>query len=337
MCEFPNCLQRLILSKEDAAKRMNVLGKRGAAFFFMTDFEASHCIVEPVSELPESDIMFDFPGISHRVPVSTAVPENFRWRAMPESFDSYGRSFEIVRKNIFKGNSFLTNLTCATDVETDLSLLQVFEHSESIYRLWIRDCFTVFSPETFVKISDGHIFSFPMKGTIDATLPDAESVLLGDPKETAEHATITDLIRNDLSMFASDVQVVRFRYLDRLQTNRGALLQMSSEIRGKLSPDYKSHIGDILFGMLPAGSISGAPKKKTVEIIKQAEHYSRGFYTGVMGYFDGENLDSAVMIRFIEQEPDGRIVFKSGGGITFMSDARKEYEEMIEKIYVPVY
>ena len=92
----------------------------------------------------------------------------------------------------------------------------------------------------------------------------------------------------------------------------------------------------MLFGMLPAGSISGAPKRKTVEIIREAETYERGFYTGVMGYFDGETLDSAVMIRFLEQDGD-RFIFKSGGGITFQSRARDEYEEMISKIYVPIY
>jgi para-aminobenzoate synthetase component 1 len=86
---------------------------------------------------------------------------------------------------------------------------------------------------------------------------------------------------------------------------------------------------------LPAGSITGAPKAKTVEIIKQTENYTRGFYTGIFGYFDGVNLDSAVMIRFIENE-NGRLFFKSGGGITSMSEVQKEYEELIQKIYVPI-
>ena len=95
-------------------------------------------------------------------------------------------------------------------------------------------------------------------------------------------------------------------------------------------------LGDILFSMLPAGSITGAPKKKTMQIIREAEGYERGFYTGITGYFDGDSLDSAVMIRFVEQEADG-MYFKSGGGITFKSDARSEYEEMKQKIYVPIY
>ena len=96
------------------------------------------------------------------------------------------------------------------------------------------------------------------------------------------------------------------------------------------------HLGEILFKLLPAGSITGAPKKKTMEIIAEAEGYDRGFYTGVMGYFDGKQLDSAVMIRFLEQTQQG-LLFKSGGGITSQSVAENEYEELKQKIYVPIY
>jgi len=135
---------------------------------------------------------------------------------------------------------------------------------------------------------------------------------------------------------ATEVTVTRYRYLEKLITHRSTLLQMSSEIRGRLPEDYRSRLGELFFCMLPAGSITGAPKKKTVEIIREAETYQRGFYTGVMGYFDGDNLDSAVLIRFLEQTEQG-MVYKSGGGITFKSDARSEYEEMKQKVYVPIY
>ena len=175
-----------------------------------------------------------------------------------------------------------------------------------------------------------------MKGTIDASLPDACRLLMDDRKEAAEHATIVDLIRNDLSMVSEQVTVTRYRYCDCLETNKGPILQTSSEICGVLPEDYLSHIGDILFRLLPAGSITGAPKPKTMEIIAEAENYERGFYTGVMGYFDGRNLDSAVMIRFIEQE-NGHLYFKAGGGITGKSDLESEYNEMKQKIYVPIY
>jgi len=109
-----------------------------------------------------------------------------------------------------------------------------------------------------------------MKGTIDAAVENAVSIIINDKKELAEHYTIVDLIRNDLNMVAKKVRVDRFRYIDEIKTIRKNLLQVSSQISGELTPDWHNRIGDILFTLLPAGSISGAPKKKTVEIIKDA-------------------------------------------------------------------
>jgi para-aminobenzoate synthetase component 1 len=111
---------------------------------------------------------------------------------------------------------------------------------------------------------------------------------------------------------------------------------MSSEITGRLPNDFRNSLGEGLFSLLPAGSICGAPKKKTVEIIRKVESYDRGYYTGIFGHFDGKNLESAVAIRFLEKTGEN-LVFKSGGGITFQSDWKKEYEEMINKVYVPIY
>lgn len=227
----------------------------------------------------------------------------------------------------------------------------------------ISNPFVCFSPETFVRIKGGRIYSYPMKGTLDASLPNAEKLLMEDQKEAAEHATIVDLIRNDLSRVAEDVRVDKYRYIDVLHTNKGDILQTSSEISGRLPEDYPHHLGEILDAQLPAGSITGAPKDKTMQIIQEAEGYDRGFYTGIMGIYDQGELNSAVMIRFIEEETspvdfetDGeknfkakegkasegkepkasrKLYFKAGGGITSKSDCRKEYEEVIQKIYLP--
>ncbi|MFA7028493.1 MAG: chorismate-binding protein, partial [Sulfurovum sp.] len=77
------------------------------------------------------------------------------------------------------------------------------------------------------------------------------------------------------------------------------------------------------------------PKRSTVDIINRVENYDRGFYTGIFGVFDGESFRSGVMIRFIEKE-NGRLFYKSGGGITIDSDAQSEYEELIDKVYLPL-
>jgi para-aminobenzoate synthetase component 1 len=137
-------------------------------------------------------------------------------------------------------------------------------------------------------------------------------------------------------MVANKVRVKRFKYIEKLKTNQGELMQMSSEITGELRADYSLRLGDLLFKLLPAGSICGAPKSKTVEIIRRVEGYERGYYTGVFGHYDGDGLESAVAIRFMEQAGE-HFLFKSGGGITFQSDWKKEYEEMQKKVYVPIY
>jgi len=240
-----------------------------------------------------------------------------------------------VMKEIQYGNSFLLNLTYPSQIETELSLQQIFDHSLAPYKLLIKDQFTCFSPESFIKITDGIISSYPMKGTIDASMDQAEQQILNDPKELAEHYTIVDLIRNDLSQVAKKVTVEQFRYLDRIHTNGKELLQVSSKITGQLPEDYLQNLGDLIYKLLPAGSISGAPKQKTLEIIAKAEIVPRKYYTGIIGLFDGKNLDCGVMIRAISKQND-KMWYHSGGGITHMSTLDEEYNELIDKIYVPI-
>ena len=174
-----------------------------------------------------------------------------------------------------------------------------------------------------------------MKGTIDASIPGAEKKLFDNQKEQAEHATIVDLLRNDLSQITTNVTVEKFRYVDKIVSNQKELLQVSSKISGIISESNRRKLGNIVFCLLPAGSVTGAPKNKTIEIIRSAETYKRGFYTGIAGYFDGQNLDSCVMIRFIENQ-NGSLLYKSGGGITAQSIAEEEYQELIDKVYVPI-
>lgn len=326
-----------LYNKQEAIGRMNALAGCAKPFVFLVDYLQEQVYVEEVTDVSPVELMYNLNGFTNEAGLHKLQKDlPIEWMPDPVSFEEYACAFEHVRKNILAGNSFLTNLTFQTPVHTNLTLEDIYSHSHAIYKVWLKGQFVVFSPEIFVRINNGIITSYPMKGTIDATLPDARRILLNDEKEAAEHATIVDLIRNDLSIVASRVRVSRYRYIDVLQTNRGPILQTSSEICGELPEDYKQRLGDILFSMLPAGSITGAPKKKTMQIIREAERYERGFYTGVTGYFDGTNLDSAVMIRFVEQQPDG-LYFKSGGGITFKSDARSEYEEMKQKVYVPIY
>ena len=175
-----------------------------------------------------------------------------------------------------------------------------------------------------------------MKGTIDASKENAINTLKQDKKELAEHYTVVDLLRNDLSMVANNVKLDEFQSIDFIKTRNKNLYAMSSKISGILSPDYQGKIASIFQKLLPAGSILGAPKDKTLQIILEAENYDRKFYTGICGWFDGKNLDSCVMIRFLEKD-NGKYFFKSGGGITHLSQMEAEYQEMKNKIYVPIH
>lgn len=308
--------------------------RKGEPFLFIIDFGMKKGLVLRPLEASRLGIFFNINGITNTATdIQTNTP--FMFESFPVSFDTYNQAFNKVMIHLKRGDTYLLNLTFPTPLKTDLRLQQLFQHSKARYKLLCDDQFLVFSPEIFVKIENGIISSFPMKGTIDASLPDAEKQIVGDEKEVFEHNTIVDLIRNDLAMVSTGVQVNRFRYIDRIITNRKELLQVSSEISGELPSDWTSRLGEILFTLLPAGSITGAPKEKTVQIIRDTERYERGFYTGICGYFDGHSLDSGVMIRFIENM-DGTLVFKSGGGITALSDMKNEYEEMIQKVYVPV-
>lgn len=322
-----------ILSKNQLIATINALGSKHQPFLFVIDYKAESGFVVEQNALNPEFVQFT---IGTQLTNSIPMPiKHIRWEFTPNSFEAYKPKMDYVQREIHHGNSFLINLTQPTPISTNLSLSELFKVGSAKYKLWIKDQFTVLSPETFVSIKGRTISSYPMKGTIDATLPDAENIILNDIKEKAEHATIVDLIRNDLSMVSSNVEVKRYRYVERLSTNQHDLLQVSSEISGELEHDFYASLGDMLFKLLPAGSICGAPKAKTLEIIEKAEVYDRGFYTGIFGWYDGQNLDSAVMIRFIEQT-EGGLVFKSGGGITSQSEAKKEYQELIQKIYVPI-
>jgi len=314
---------------------LNNLGKNKIPFLFIIDFELKKPLVFPLTELPPG-ILYDLRAYTNCEPSKKIGHQKITIKKLPLSIESYKASFDKVKLQLELGNTYLLNLTKPTVLETSLSLDEIFKISKAKFRLKYKDEFICFSPEIFVRINKGEISSYPMKGTIDARIDHASDKIMQSKKEFSEHNTIVDLIRNDLSMVAKNVRVKKFRYIDRIMTHESELLQVSSEIVGKLPDSYSENIGNILFKLLPAGSVSGAPKQKTLEIIKEAEKSDRGYYTGIFGIFDGINLESAVMIRFIENK-NGKLIYRSGGGITAMSKLQDEYQELIDKVYVPVY
>lgn len=306
----------------------------GEQFLFVIDFEKENPFVCRLSESADHNIFYNIKGNTNARPYRY-VRKEVVLKAHPISKEAFAKRFEYVVHQQNIGNSYLLNLTSRTPIEINMSLEEIFHASRAMYKLLFGDQFVVFSPECFVKTDGNTICTFPMKGTINADTEDAAATLIGSLKEESEHNTIVDLMRNDISMVASSTEVKRYRYIERIDTHKSRILQTSSEITASLPADWRRHLGEILWRLLPAGSVSGAPKEKTLEIIRKAEGEPRGYYTGVFGIFDGANLDSAVMIRFIGQR-DGKLFFQSGGGITAQSSLDDEYNELIEKIYVPV-
>ena len=309
-------------------KYLNSLGSQREPFLFITDFKAKKLEVILLKDLASVDIEFTIDEAYKVAPHKNILIKN------PIKFIHYKNKFDKVIQRIKAGDTYLLNLTQATKVQSPLNLKEIYKISNAHYKLRYKDKFVCFSPEKFIQISKSRINTYPMKGTIDASLLDAKKTILENQKEIAEHVMVVDLLRNDLSIVATDVKVERFRFVDTIEAGDKKLLQVSSHISGFLGDGWHERVGDILQSLLPAGSITGTPKKKTVEIIEVIEEYDRGYFTGVFGIYDGKTLDSGVMIRFIEKTKDGYI-YKSGGGITLDSDSLLEYNELQDKIYLP--
>jgi len=313
-------------------EKITKLAQEREPFLFILSYDGAERFVQPLNKL-DSDIFFKIGG--QRNYPQQPREKAYKMKKFPIDFEAYQRALERVLEEIRSGNSYLLNLTFQTPIETNLSLKEIFTYAKAKYKLYFKDQFICFSPEKFIEIEGDRISTYPMKGTIEASLPNAKAKILADEKEMAEHVMIVDLMRNDLGMVGREVKVEKFRYVEKIKAGEKELLQVSSKITAELPKDWRENLGELLTKILPAGSITGTPKRSTVHIIDKIENYQRGFYTGVFGIFDGENLYSAVMIRFIEKR-DGELYYKSGGGITIDSDAQSEYEELVDKIYLPL-
>jgi para-aminobenzoate synthetase component 1 len=309
-------------------KDLNALGKQRKPFLFISDFLAQNIEVIPLDELDKHDIQ-------------VCIDENYVYKKHDKflkktslDFKSYKKKFDYVIEHIKSGDTYLLNLTAPTKIKCELTLKEIYNYANASYKLRYKDKFVCFSPEKFVRIKESKIHTYPMKGTIDASISNAEIKILHDEKEMAEHTMVVDLLRNDLSIVATDIRVEEFRYVQKIHSGDKELLQVSSHISGNIGSDWHDRMGDILNSLLPAGSISGTPKKSTLEIIKNIEGYERGYFSGVFGIYDGDSFDSGVMIRYVEKTDNGYI-YKSGGGITLDSDSKLEYNELADKVYLP--
>lgn len=188
------------------------------------------------------------------------------------------------------------------------------------------------SPETLVKLEDGVLHTFPLAGTRPRGKDAAEderlrTELLGDEKERAEHNMLVDLGRNDLGKVSKYGSVEVEDYMAVLQYSH--VMHIGSTVRGEIRDDKDSL--DAVDAVLPAGTLSGAPKIRAMEIINELENNKRGIYGGAIGYVDFTgNLDTCIAIRTVFKKND-KIFVRSGAGIVADSVPENEYHECINK------
>jgi len=188
------------------------------------------------------------------------------------------------------------------------------------------------SPETLVKLQDGKLFTFPLAGTRPRGATDEEDAalergLLADEKELAEHNMLVDLGRNDLGKICKFGTVAVERYMSVLRFSH--VMHLGSTVSGEIL-DGKTGL-DAINAVLPAGTLSGAPKIRAMHIINELEQNKRGIYGGAIGYLDFTgNMDTCIAIR-IAYKRNGKVFIRSGAGIVADSDAESEYRECENK------
>lgn len=188
------------------------------------------------------------------------------------------------------------------------------------------------SPETLVKLEDGVVHTFPLAGTRPRGKTEAEDQalerdLLQDPKELAEHNMLVDLGRNDIGKISTfgSVTVEKYHCIERFSH----VMHIGSTVRGEICADRDAL--DAVDAILPAGTLSGAPKIRACQLINDLENNKRGIYGGAIGYLDFTgNLDTCIAIR-IAYKKNGKVFIRSGAGIVADSVPEQEFQECMNK------
>jgi anthranilate synthase component 1 len=268
------------------------------------------------------------PVVRQEVPSSTVSRE--QWREMIERAREYiyaGDIFQVVLSQRFSVSGLRAS---ALDI---YRVLRLVNPSPYMFLLRFGDTYVVgSSPEALVRVEGRQAVTHPIAGTRWRGLtPDKdrelERELAADPKERAEHIMLVDLARNDLGRVCDygSVEVTRLLEVDRYSH----VMHLVSEVTGKLRDDVTAF--DVLRATFPAGTVSGAPKVRAMEIIDELEPTRRGVYAGVVGYFDfSGNLDTAIALRTSMIVGDTAYV-QAGGGIVADSDPDDEYLEAVNK------
>jgi anthranilate/para-aminobenzoate synthase component I len=251
----------------------------------------------------------------------------------------YARAFDRVQEELRRGNTYETNLTYRVEVVSEELPLTVYRRLRRLnpapYAAFLQHdgvALLSSSPERFARIADGWIETRPIKGTT-ARDPDpgTDAALAGllttDPRLRAENLIVTDLLRNDLSAVCDPgtVSVPRLMQVE----SYANVHQLVTTVRGRLSAGVG--VADAIRVLSPAGSMTGAPKLRTMQLIADVESTPRGVYSGCMGWLGPHSADLAVVIRSLTHHGN-RFIAGTGGGITVASEAVSERQEAEHKV-----
>ncbi len=327
LCVFDHWRQRVVLvhnvlvpeGGDDAAGR--AYDEAGEA---LTALAAAAC--RPVATEPRS------------LPDSGDVPRPAVTERMSGS--TFRASVEVAKEHIRAGDIFQVVLSRRFDVALEVDPFEVYRVlrlvNPSPYLYFLRDpaCTVVgASPEPMVRVRDGVVTSRPIAGSRPRGTTEAEDRRLAaelpeDPKELAEHVMLVDLARNDIGRVVEfgSIEVDELMVVERYSH----VMHLTSQVSGTLAADRGAV--DVLRATLPAGTLSGAPKVRAMQIIDDLEVSRRGVYGGVVGYVDfSGNLDTAIAIRTLVVHPDGRASVQAGAGIVADSDPVAEDDEVHNK------
>lgn len=283
----------------------------------------------------QNDLLTPIPGFLAEIDRHSAP--NYK-RHTPA--DTYRANVNRIKAEIIAGEAFQIVLSqkfsmdCKADALDVYRMLRLHNPSPYMYLLRLRDGIDVVgsSPEALVKVTDGEVLIHPIAGTRHRSASPEEDFrlseeLLADPKERAEHLMLVDLGRNDLGRVceAGSVEVVEFMHIERFSH----VMHIVSTVTGTLAKT--STPIDALFSTFPAGTLSGAPKPRAMEIIETLEPTRRGIYGGAIGYIDFTgNIDACIAIRTAVIH--NKIAYvQAGGGIVADSDPEAENQETMNK------
>ncbi|MBK2095079.1 chorismate-binding protein [Francisella philomiragia] len=331
-------------SLELAFRQLEELQQQGLYLVGYLSYEASYYLNNNLYDLRDPDDskllhFVAFSNYSNEILNNIISDKNIDLMIDSLNFADYQKSFDEVQQALINGESYQINLTKNILATTKLTSYELYNKLKqqsvkyAAYLPFLNPDIISISPELFFKKDAENLIVNPMKGTARLTGNDSEDQkiyqeLSSCDKNRAENLIIVDLLRNDLSAIAKThtVNVDKLFSIEKYKN----LLQMTSQISAKV--DKQISFRKLLDGLFPCGSITGAPKKRTMELIKQIEKDKRGVYTGSIGYIMPNNdMCFNVAIRTIQQYHDN-LQIGVGGGITVYSDVQSEWQEMNTKI-----